>query len=104
MDEILRLPYPPGYFTMGPDPGKTRATFDHVNDYCGYTDGGASIITDLAGNLYPDSYAGFTRSVSMTLISMSPAGWNRTPTGLLVTVSISKDGSELIRLQRIAWN
>jgi hypothetical protein len=35
---------------------------------------------------------------------MSPTGWNRTLTGLLVTVSVSRDGVELIKLQRIAWN
>jgi MSHA pilin protein MshD len=106
MDEILRLPFndPQGYTTMGPDPGETRTTFDNVDDYYGYTDGGTATITDLAGNPYPDTYSGFTRSVTMTAISTSPAGWNRTLTGLLVTVTVSKDGSELIRLQRIAWN
>jgi MSHA pilin protein MshD len=106
MDEILRLPFddPQGYSTMGPGPGETRPTFDNVDDYYGYTDGGATAITDLAGNAYPEAYNGFTRTVSMTAISTSPTGWNRTVTGLLVTVSISKDGAELIRLQRIAWN
>jgi type II secretory pathway pseudopilin PulG len=106
MDEIVRLPFndPQGYTSMGPDPGESRATFDNVDDYCGYTDGGTSTFTDLAGNPYPDSYMGFTRTVSMAAISTAPAGWNRTLTGLLITVSVTKDGSELIRLQRIAWN
>jgi MSHA pilin protein MshD len=106
MDEILRLPFadPQGYTSMGPDPGETRATFDNNDDYCGYCDGGSSTITDLANNAYPDTYNGFKRTVSMTAISTSPAGWNRTVTGLLITVSVSKDDTELIRLQRIAWN
>jgi MSHA pilin protein MshD len=105
MDEIMRLPFndPKGYTTMGPDGGETRATFDNVDDYCGYTDGPGAI-TDLAGNAYPDAYAGFVRTVSMTAVSTSPAGWNRTLTGLLVTVSVTKDGVELVKLQRIAWN
>jgi MSHA pilin protein MshD len=106
MDEIFRLPFndPQGYSTMGPDNGETRATFDNIDDYCGYTDGGSIPITDLAGNAYPDSYAGFTRGVSMTAFSTAPPAWNRTLNGLLVTISVSKDGTELIRLQRVAWN
>jgi MSHA pilin protein MshD len=105
MDEIMRLPFndPLGYTTMGPDGSETRTTFDNVDDYCGYTDGPGTI-TDLAGNAYPDAYNGFVRIVSMSAVSTSPAGWNRTLTGLLVTVSVSKDGVELVKLQRIAWN
>jgi MSHA pilin protein MshD len=105
MDEIMRLPFndPLGYTTMGPDGTETRATFDNVDDYCGYTDGPGTI-TDLAGNAYPDTYQGFVRTVSMSAVSTSPAGWNRTLTGLLVTVSVSRDGAELVKLQRIAWN
>jgi hypothetical protein len=36
-------------------------------------------------------------------VSMSPAGWNRTMTGLLVTVTVSRDSVQLVKLQRIAW-
>jgi MSHA pilin protein MshD len=105
MDEIVRLPFndPLGYTMMGPDGGQTRATFDNVDDYYGYADGPGTI-TDLAGNAYPDAYGGFGRTVSMSAVSTSPPGWNRTLTGLLVTVSVSKDGVELVKLQRIAWN
>jgi MSHA pilin protein MshD len=105
MDEIMRLPFndPLGYTTMGPDGGETRPTFDNIDDYYGYTDGPGTI-TDIAGNAYPDAYGGFVRTVSMTAVSTSPTGWNRTLTGLLVTVSVSKNGVELVKLQRIAWN
>jgi type II secretory pathway pseudopilin PulG len=105
MSEIMRLPFndPLGYTTIGPDGSETRATFDNVDDFCGYTDGPGTI-TDLAGNTYPDTYDGFVRTVSMTAVSTSPPGWNRTLNGLLVTVSVSKDGAELVKLQRIAWN
>jgi len=105
MDEIMRLPFndPQGYTTMGPDGNEIRATFDNVDDYCGYTDGPGPI-TDLVNNAYPDAYKGFVRTVSMTAVSTSPAGWNRTLTGLLVTVSVTKDGAELVKLQRIAWD
>jgi MSHA pilin protein MshD len=114
MDEVMRLPFddPQGYSTMGPDVGETRATFNNVDDYYNYTDGPGNVpdagnqlhpITDLAGNALPDAYQGFVRQVSMTAVSTSPTGWNRTLTGLLVTVTVSRDGVELVKLQRIAW-
>ena len=101
----MRLPYndPLGYTALGPDNGETRPTFDNIDDYCGYQDGPTGL-TDIAGNAYPDAYQGFLRVVTMSPVSTSPAGWNRTLTGLLVTVSVSKDGVELAKLQRIAWN
>lgn len=108
LDEVLRLPCS----STGPDNMSTRATYDCVNDYATYADGPGNVpdsfnkthpLSDLAGNAYPDVYQGFTRSVSMTAVSTSPAGWNRTLTGLLVTVSVSRNGAELVRLQRIAW-
>jgi MSHA pilin protein MshD len=104
MDEINRLPFddPNGYTTMGPDNGEARASFNNIDDYSGYTDG-PSNITDIAGNAYADTYQGFTRTVTMTAVSTSPTGWNRTLSGLLITISVTKDGVELIKLQRIAW-
>ena len=105
MDEINRLPFndPQGTTTMGPDSGETtRLLYDNIDDYSGYADGPTGI-TDLAGNAYPDIYQTFTRTVLMTAVSMSPTGWNRTMSGLLITVSVKRDGVELVKLQRIAW-
>jgi type II secretory pathway pseudopilin PulG len=105
MDEINRLPFtdPQGYTTIGPDSGETtRSTFDNIDDYHNYTDGPAGI-TDLAGNAYPDVYQTFTRTVTMTAVSMTPSGWGRTMSGLLITVTVWRDGVELVKLQRIAW-
>jgi prepilin-type N-terminal cleavage/methylation domain-containing protein len=116
MDEIIRLPFedPLGYTTIGPDPGESsRATFNNIDDYYGYTDGPGNVpdssanlhpIADYAGNAYPDAYQPFTRTVTMTAISNTPPGWNRTVNGLLITVSVSRDGIELVKLQRIAWD
>ncbi len=106
MDEVTRLPFndPNGYTTAGPDPGNTtRATYDNIDDYSDYSDGPNSL-TDLAGNAYPASYQGFTRTVTMTAVSSTPPGWGRTLTGLQIDVSVSKDGVELVKLQRITWN
>jgi type II secretory pathway pseudopilin PulG len=111
MDEVMRLPFddPLGYTTMGPDGAETRATFNCIDDYDGYTDGpgtvaGKTKLADIAGNLYPDTYQGFKRVVTMQAVSSSPSGWGRTVTGLLVTVTVTRDEQELIKLQRIAWH
>jgi len=114
MDEVMRLPFndPNGYTTMGPDPPDTsRGLYNNIDDYSGYTDGNAnwagtgatSTMSDFAGNAYPASYQEFQRTVTMTAISSSPTGWGRTLNGLLVTVAVSKNGTTLIQLQRIAW-
>ena len=85
-------------------PGETsRSLYNNIDDYDGYTDG-PNTLADLAGNLYPSEYQSFVRSVSMSATTASPTGWNRTISGLLITISVSRDGRELIRIQRIAWN
>ena len=106
MDEITRLPFsdPSGYTSMGPDQNETsRSLYNNVDDYSGYTDG-PNTLADIAGQTYSSTYQVFTRTVTMSAVSTSPSGWNRTLTGLLVTVSITRDGVEMMRLQRIAWN
>jgi type II secretory pathway pseudopilin PulG len=106
MEEVMRLPVadPRGYKTVGPDPGEVRGTFDCVDDFDGYTDGPTGV-TDLAGNAYPSGYQGFVRTVGVTTVSYTPAGWNRTVSGMLLTVTVKgSDGRELIKLQRLACN
>jgi hypothetical protein len=106
MEEIMRLPVtdPHGYTTFGPDPGETsRSLYDNVDDYHGYTDG-PNNIADLAGNVYSGEYQPFVRSVTVTAVPASPTGWNRTINGLLVTVTVSRNGAALVTLQRYACN
>ncbi|MEI8196933.1 MAG: type II secretion system protein [Phycisphaerae bacterium] len=104
MDEIIRLPYtdPHGYTSLGPDPGENNRTqYDNIKDYHGYTDG-PSNVNDPAGNVYPSELQGYTRSVVMTPTSLSPPGWPMGPTGLLITVTVQKNGTTLATLQRMA--
>lgn len=104
MDEIIRLPYtdPHGYTSLGPDSGEnSRAQYDNIDDYHNYTDG-PSNLSDLLGNVYPSELQGFTRSGVMTPTSFSPPGWPMSPTGLLITVTVRKNGATLVILQRIA--
>jgi MSHA pilin protein MshD len=102
MDEILRLPYsdPNGYTTFGPDPGETsRALFNNIDDYHGYTDGPANA-TDVANNPYPSNLQGFIRSVTVTTATMQPSGWTMTVSGELVQVTVTLGGTTIVTLQR----
>ena len=111
MDEAMRLPTvdPRGYTTLGPDPGEARipgagqTAFDSVKDYSGYADG-PNGVTDIAGNAYPTIYQNYSRSVTITTVSYTPTGWGRTIAGMLVTVTVSRDGQQLVKLQRVACN
>ena len=114
MEEILRLPFydPQGYNQLGPGPGEnSRLQYDNITDYAGnpgYSDGPTNICyisinqTTYARTttLYPTEYQGFTRSVTMTTQTSSPPGWGRSIDGLLVTVTVSRDGRPLATLKR----
>jgi type II secretory pathway pseudopilin PulG len=107
MDEAMRLPAtdPSNSITMGPDAGETRngaSPFDCVKDYHGYTDG-PNNITDLASNAYPSVYQTFTRTVTVAPVTYTPTGWGQSLSGLLVTVTVSRDGRALVTLQRVAF-
>jgi hypothetical protein len=126
LDEIVRLPTtdPMGYTTMGPDSGEVRipvfgsgqTQFNCVKDYDGYTDGPGMVndqlqtsqITQLAltadaAVAYPAVYQPFVRTVSVTPVTYSPTGWSQTVTGLLVTVTVTRDSMALVTLQRVAY-
>jgi len=104
MDEVMRLPTadPKGYTTMGPDAGETRTTFNSVKDYSGYTDG-PNNITDLASNSFASNYQPFVRTVNVQPVSYTPNGWGQTVTGLLVTVTVTRNNEPLITFQRVAY-
>jgi hypothetical protein len=126
LDEIMRLPTtdPLGYTTIGPDSGEVRipvfgsgqTQFNCVKDYHGYTDGPGMVngvlqttqITQLAltadaAVAYPSVYQPFVRTVTVTPVSYTPTAWGQTLTGLLVTVTVSRDGAPLVTLQRVAF-
>ncbi len=111
MDEVMRLPTadPNNSTTMGPDPGEVRIGnppttnfFNSVKDYNGYTDG-PNNITDWASNAYPAIYQTFVRNVTVAPVTYTPTGWGQSLSGLLVTVTVSRDGTTLVTEQRVAF-
>ena len=103
-EEMVRAGAPPGVNTIGPDSGETsRTQYNAQDDYSGYTDGygtSTATITDLAGNSYPTAYQTFTRSVTMTATSYTPSGWGRTINGLLVKVTVSRNGQAVATIEQ----
>lgn len=102
MDEITRLPFadPNGYDTFGPDPGEgARGQYDNMDDYHNYTDGSDGL-TDAAGVAYPAEYQGYGRQVTAAALRVSPEGWGTSCTGLMITVTVTRDGRTLATLTR----
>jgi len=99
LDEVTRLP---ATDSAGGGAGtRTRFTFTCASDYNDYRDGPGNI-QDLAQNPYPAAYQPYTRSVSVIQQTYSPTGWGVSLRPYLVTVTVSRDGQQLISLQRTA--
>ncbi|HRX83416.1 MAG TPA: hypothetical protein P5572_00190 [Phycisphaerae bacterium] len=88
MDEVLRLPYA----DADTDNETTRATFDDLDDFDGYSESGT--LRDAAGTAYPSEYQVFTRTVAVSTTSKSVSGFGAAFDGLEVTVTVS-DGTGL---------
>ena len=108
LDEVTRLPVaepgeifqPKARFASS---GGTVAAFNCAPDYNGYNDGPGNL-TDLAKNPYPDAYQPYSRSVRVIQQTYSPVGWGISLKPYLVTVTVSRDGQQLVTLQRAACN
>lgn len=103
MEEIIRLPYadPQGAVGLGPDAGETtRKLYDNNDDYHGYTDGPTGLCA-VEGTVYASDLQGFTRGVSMTPTTFTPTGWGQSVSGLMITITVQKEGATLSQLQRV---
>jgi Tfp pilus assembly protein PilV len=102
IDEILRLPYddPDGASTPGPESGETtRAAFDNIDDYHGFTEAGSLTITagtlmDATGTAYSDPYQFFTQSVTVATSTQNVTALGGNIAGVLVTVTIADDNGQ----------
>jgi len=102
LDEVARLPATDSANVAGA--ARTRfASFTCALDYNNYRDGPDNLM-DLAKNPYPAAYQPYTRSVSVIQQTYSPTGWGISFRPYLVTVTVSRDGQQLIALQRTACN
>ncbi len=102
IDEILSKPYddPDGHITAGPDNGESkRDKFDCADDYDGYieTFGG---IEDQAGELYPELYQDFSRSVTVDYVTETLDDLGGDHNGMSVTVTITDRNGRTWTLSR----
>lgn len=94
MDEVLALPYADrgGDTTQGPDADEpTRDRFDGLDDFDGFTEV-AGALADPAGELYPDSYQMFSRSVTAEYGTAAVPSFGGTRNGITVTVIVQEPG------------
>jgi len=93
MDEVLSKPYtdPDGDELAGPDTGElSRADYDCMDDFDGYTSADAGVVADAAGVSYPNSFQRFTRTVTAAYVTTSVADLGgQDQSGLLITVSVT---------------
>lgn len=93
LDEILSKPYtdPGGDAAAGPEVGElTRSDFDCMDDYHGYSSADEGAMLDAAGNAYPNSFQGFTRTVTAAYTAQSIRDLGgQDQAGLLITVTVS---------------
>ena len=104
MAEIARLPYYEAgddTFNPGPESGETdRTLYTCMDDYHGWSQT-AGNLTDYAGNAYPDSYAGYARSVAVTQVSNYGTVFTRTYNGQRVVVTVTNDTGRSWTLERV---
>lgn len=88
MEEVLRLPY------ADPDGSGgelTRATFDDMQDFNGFTEA-AGTISDSGGTAYDSPLQGFSRSVTVVPANggggISVTGFGNPLVGLTITVTV----------------
>jgi len=94
MEEVLTLPYVDGGgdTTAGPEGDEsTRDRFDGMDDFDGFTEPAGSL-ADPAGELYPELFQGFSRSVDAAYDTAEVAGLGGTRNGIDVTVTVSEAG------------
>jgi len=82
MEEIVRLPYE----DPDSDGELSRATFDDLDDFDGYSDTGT--LSDIAGTAYSSEYNVFTRTVTVTSDSETIAAFGTAISGLDITVTV----------------
>lgn len=89
MDEVLSKPWadPGGASVPGPDAGENdRGDFDNLDDYHGFTEEPGTV-ADFAGVLYPQTYQGFARRVTVADETVECLGAD--VAGLAITVTVT---------------
>ena len=102
MEEILTLPYedPQGASAPGPEAGEsTRSAYDNVDDYHGFAESVGTLV-DATGTAYPAEYAALSRSVTVTVTSLQPAGFGSPISGLTIMVSVQLGPRTLAQVVR----
>jgi len=106
LEEILAKPFedPDGASDPGPDAGEgSRAAFDNIDDYDGYTEGPGQIVCFDGEGMSEPAAAGLSRSAAATYVYVSGQDSSEEPTFILITVQVSSRGDPIVTLRRLAY-
>lgn len=108
MEDILALPFydpdTPENLTPGPDGGEfTRATFDNVDDYDGYSESDGVITLALTGIEPDDVTDGLWREVTATYIHLPGQDAGNPANACRVTVTVYYNSEEVTSMTRLIY-
>lgn len=95
LEEICSREYrePVSAPVFGPEFGETRAQYDDIDDYRGFSESRGDV-ENFAGIKYPQHDQRFTRSVSVTAGAVHVAELSQNVNGLTVVVTLRSEGGE----------
>jgi hypothetical protein len=103
LEEILSRPYSDGRYTPGPASGETRATYNCMTDYDGYTEADGGIVAS-DGNVVADPASpGLSRTVSSKYVYVTGQSTLINPTFISIAVTISYKNQPIVTLTRLVF-
>ena len=106
LEEILTKPFedPDGASDPGPDAGEgSRAAFDNIDDYDGYTEGPGQIVCFDGEGMSGLTAERLARSATATYVYVSGQDTSEAPTFIRITVQVSYRGDPIVTLKRLAY-
>ena len=108
MEDILSLPFhdpdTPGTLAPGPDGGEfTRATFDNIDDYHGYSESDGVVTLALTGVEPDDVTEGLWRDVTVTYIHLPGQDAGEPFNACRVTVTVYHNAEAVTSMTRLIY-
>jgi hypothetical protein len=103
LEEIQSKPYSDGRYTPGPVAGQTRATFNCMTDYDGYTESPGNIVASDGSVVMDPASPGLSRTVSAKYVYVSGQNISVNPTFIRIAVTICYNNQSIVTLTRLAY-
>lgn len=105
MEEVLSKPFydPNGESLCGPEAGETRAGFDNIDDYDGYSEADGQIRSFDGSALGGPAVAGLTRHATAKYVYVSGQSHAEPPTFARITVEVKHRDRTIASLNRLVY-